>query len=162
MTHHGNVLGAVLCNPPYGTSGIRTLNRVKLAADILGFIDSQVANLFVLPSYRSNGLTQIGDSGAGWMAARPGLDLLLETSDAILLAYGVSAPVGAAKTFHSDQVRWLEEKINRRSLPVFGVGGQPRHPSRWQRYTHLNHPEMPFKSALSMCFAPMASGIDAS
>ena len=47
-------------NPPSQTSGQRTLARVEQARIVLGFERVVVANLFALPTYRSGGVSELG------------------------------------------------------------------------------------------------------
>ena len=76
----------------------------------------------------------------------------------MLLAYGTAEPSGEARAHHREQVRWLDEQIEERSLPTWWVGGAPRHPSRWQRYTWRELPGIEFRDALerSLCHVPRA------
>lgn len=122
-------------NPPSQTSGERTLARVEQARTILGFEKVVLANLFSLPTYRSGGVSELGQVPDGWLTARAGLQEALEDCSGVLLAYGVGEPVGAARTLHREQVKWLDAEIEQRALPTWWVGGAPRHPSRWQRFT---------------------------
>lgn len=137
-------------NPPSETSGQRTLARVEQARIILGFERAVMANLFALPTYRSGGVSELGQVPDGWLMARSELREALEDCSGVLLAHGVGAPVGAARRFHREQLIWLEAEIGRRGLPRWWVGGAPRHPSRWQRYTWRHYPDIDFLSALSL------------
>lgn len=134
-------------NPPT-TSGQRTLARAEQARLVLGFGDFDVANLFSLPTYRSGGVALAGTSASGWMEARPTLSEALDKASAVLLAYGITKPSGTAAKHHVEQVTWLEEQISQRALPVWSVGGAPRHPSRWHRYTYRAYPGIAFPDAL--------------
>lgn len=157
MTERGTLLG-VGSNPPSQTSGQRTVARVHQAATILGFETATIANLFVLPTYRRGGIADLGRTREGWLDARPHLVSGLDDCDGVLLAYGTQEPSGEARTHHRDQVRWLDEKIEDRALPTWWVGGAPRHPSRWQRYTWRELPGIEFREALerSSCQVPRA------
>jgi hypothetical protein len=66
----------------------------------------------------------------------------------VLLGYGVSRPPGVAGLHFQNQVVWLMEVLANSNLPIYAVGGAPRHPSRWQRWTSRTHPEAPFELAL--------------
>lgn len=138
----------VASNPPSQTSGQRTLARVQQAATILGFERAVVANLFALPTYRSGGISELGREPDGWIAARAALEGALGDCSGVLLAYGVVVPNGAAGEHHRAQTRWLDAEIKERVLPTWWVGGAPRHPSRWQRYTWRQSPTVPFPEAL--------------
>lgn len=138
---------AVLTNPPL-TDGRRTLNRVTLAARLLGFDRVVVANLFALPSHATGAITELGVSPHGWVTARSSLTDHLGSSDGVLLAFGVTAPSGPARDHFRSQVRWLIERTVSLGLPTWQVGDGPRHPSRWQRWTSRTHPDLGFPEAL--------------
>lgn len=135
-------------NPPSQTSGTRTLNRVELAREVLGFERVRLVNLFALPSYRSGGLTELGGRAEGWLEARPEIERGLAEADAVLLAYGATAPSGPARVHFREQVAWLNEQVEQHALPPWWVGGAPRHPSRWQRYTWRAYPDLAFRDGL--------------
>lgn len=82
----------------------------------------------------------------------------LEDASEVVLAYGVTEPTGPAKLHHRWQVQWLKEQIIQLGIPTWTVGGRPRHPSRWQRYTFDVHPEMAFRDALGKSFE--SGGVD--
>lgn len=65
-------LVAVLANPPT-TSSERTLARVRLAAEILGYPSCSVVNLVLEPTYRTGGLAQVGATRASNARASSGL-----------------------------------------------------------------------------------------
>lgn len=134
-------------NPPT-TGGQRTLARAEQARKVLDFACYEIANLFSLPTYRTTGVSTSGISPIGWLDARPSLVQALDRASAVVLAYGVSKPSGEAAKHHEAQVKWLDGEITERALPVWWVGGAPRHPSRWHRYTHRAHPEAAFLTAL--------------
>lgn len=138
---------AVLTNPPL-TDGRRTLNRVALAANLLGFDRVVVGNLFALPSHATGAITELGVSPHGWVTAKSHLTGHLASSDGVLLAFGVTAPSGPARDHFRSQVRWLIERTVLLGLPTWQVGDGPRHPSRWQRWTSRTHPDLGFPEAL--------------
>lgn len=142
----------VASNPPT-TSGQRTLARAEQAREILNFDRYEIANIFSQPTYRTSGVSDAGSSPDGWLDARVALMPALDQAAAVLLAYGVSKPAGAAGKHHDEQVAWLEAQVSKRSLAVWWVGGAPRHPSRWQRYTYRAHPEQDFQTALIRALA---------
>lgn len=135
-------------NPPSQTSGKRTLNRVEQARDILGFEEARLVNLFGGSSYRSGDVSVLGVEPAGWLAARGDLEAGLSSASAVLLAYGTNPPTGPARLHFRGQVDWLEGRIAALSLPSWWVGGAPRHPSRWQRYTWREFPDTSYAAAL--------------
>ncbi|RYF49420.1 MAG: hypothetical protein EOO27_33660 [Comamonadaceae bacterium] len=106
-----------------------------MARKILGFDEVRVSNLIGIPTYRSGGLSEVAAEQGTWLAYRSALSDALFEASAVLLAYGISPPTGPARHHFRQQVNWLEVEIKKLSLPVYWVGGAPRHPSRWQRYT---------------------------
>lgn len=154
MIEFGTLL-VVGSNPPAQTSGVRTLTRVEQAATLLGFERGVIANLFALPSYRSGGISELGQSPSGWLEARAPLISGLDDCQGVVLAYGTQEPKGEARAHHREQVRWLKDEIKHRELPTWCVGGAPRHPSRWHRHTWRESPGVEFsvalKASLSRC-----------
>lgn len=142
------VLLFVGLNPPL-TSGARTRSRVELARALLGFEAVEHGNLFALPTKNSTGLSTLGVSDDGWVSARAQLSQQLRRANGTLLGYGVQGPSGTAGRLFRAQAAWLEAELVLVGLPVWLVGGRPRHPSRWQRYTHRAHPGVPFDVALA-------------
>jgi hypothetical protein len=145
----GGTLLAVLSNPPT-TRGERTLGRVRLACDILGFDDFLVANLFSLPSRSTRQIAELGQTAAPWTAAREPIENQLCGADGVLLAYGLDSPPGAAGHWRHEQLNWLDSALRTHGQPTFWVGGEPRHPSRWQRCTSRRHPAIAFRDALAL------------
>lgn len=135
---------------PPATSGARTRARVNTARQLLGFATVDLVNLFAFTTHDATDLSVAGQQSDGWHAARPVLGAGLENADGVLLAYGVQLPTGLARTHFRSQVDWLERRLVEVDLPVWLVGGAPRHPSRWQRYTHRTAPELPFEQALHL------------
>lgn len=149
-----SALVAVLANPPL-TDGQRTLRRVELAAQLLGFSDYEVANLFAVPSHATGAIAVLGIEEKGWLEARLSLQDRLATAQGVLLAYGASAPTGRARAHFRQQVEWLDRCIASLDLPAWQVGDGPRHPSRWQRWTHRTYPEISFVDALRRSLVPV-------
>ncbi len=112
-------------------------------------------NLFALATYRSGAVATLGADADGWLEARGTLSAGLRQADGILLAYGVQEPSGPARTHHRAQVLWLADEVGPLGLQLWGVGGAPRHPSRWQRFTSREYPELPFSAALKRCLTPL-------
>ena len=56
-------------NPPI-TSGERTLRRVEVARELLGFQTVEVVNLLPLPTYWTTDLAEVGQTQEGWDQAR--------------------------------------------------------------------------------------------
>ncbi|MBH0116994.1 DUF1643 domain-containing protein [Salinibacterium sp. NG253] len=152
-------LAVVLSNPPT-TSGSRTLQRVELARQVLGYESVVTANLFSIATYRTTGISEAGADAAGWLGARPELATLLASADAVVLAYGCREPAGAARHHFRDQLSWLQGEMRRHSIPTWMLADRPRHPSRWHRHTHAAHPELPFAEALSLVLRPVDRAVD--
>ena len=57
------ILLTIASNPPLGTTGERTRARVALAARVLDCPEVRMANLFALPTYRTDGLSVLGATG---------------------------------------------------------------------------------------------------
>lgn len=83
-----------------------------------------------------------------WEAALRGLSSAIKRADAIVFAYGVTKPSGAAKLHYEHQFSWLDTFLARRGLPVWWFDGAPRHPARWQRYTYRELAGIAFPAAL--------------
>lgn len=152
-THGGSAGGLLVVigsNPPSTTSGARTLGRVEQAKSILGFREARLVNLFAYPTYRSGGVSTSGAAVEGWLEARVMLAEELPRADGALLAHGTQSPTGRARDHYRAQVSWLDGLIIELDLPSWWVGGAPRHPSRWQRYTHRQYSEASFGEALSL------------
>jgi hypothetical protein len=141
-------LVAVLAAPPRGTSGDRTRRRVTLAAQVLGCASAEIVNLIDLPTATVLDISVIGTAEAAWAASRRALADAVNRADMVLLGWGHSEPSGAARTHHRSQVAWVHQAIIMEDIPAWTVGGTPRHPSRWQRYTSRAHPGVEFRHAL--------------
>jgi hypothetical protein len=144
----GNLL-VILSNPPT-TSGNRTLQRVDGARAVLGYSTVVAANLFSIPTYRTSGISIVGEAVEGWEAARVLLSDALASADAVILAYGCQEPSGLARQHFRDQLAWLHEKIQERDLRTWMIDGRPRHPSRWHRHTYKQYPDLGFAEALPL------------
>lgn len=136
-------------NPPT-SSGVRTLARAEQACEVLGFDGFELENLFSKPTHRTGDISAVGGSVDYWLEARPALTASLDRATGVVLAHGVSKPSGPAAKHFTDQVIWITDEIVARELPVWRVGGAPRHPSRWHRYTYRTYPGIDFQEALSL------------
>lgn len=145
-SHKGTLLFVGL-NPPL-TSGMRTRGRVELARSLLGFDSIVHGNLFAFPTRDLAGVAAVGATEEGWLEARQQLVEQVARADAALLGFGVQSPSGNARRWFRAQVSWLEAELGKADTPVWEVGGAPRHPSRWQRYTHRTSSDRPFATAL--------------
>ena len=140
----------MICSNPAITSGLRTTNRAKKASLLLGFDTFAIGNLLDIPTYRTGDISEIAVDRVSWINSRANLSRLLAEASGVLLAYGVGKPAGPARAHFLDQVSWLSNQIKHRKLPVWAVGGEPRHPSRWQRFTYRSHPGVNFDTALEL------------
>lgn len=147
-------LAVVLSNPPT-TSGLRTLQRVELARQTLGYASVVVVNLFSIPTYRTGGISEVGAVEVGWLNARPELSEVLSSADAVVLGYGCQEPSGPARFHFRDQLAWLFAEIENNKLRSWMLDGRPRHPSRWHRHTHAAYPGLPFAEALVLALRPV-------
>lgn len=145
----GTHLVAILSNPPR-TTGDRTRARVELARKTLGFECVSLANIFSLATHSTGQISHLGREADGWLMARDALGSALQKADAVLLAYGSSLPIGDARKHHREQLSWLRAELSRIGVPLWQLGSQPYHPSRWQRWTSRHVPEMPFADALKV------------
>jgi len=126
------------------------MNRLELARTSLGLDELRVVNLFPTATYRTTDISSAGTDPRIWESARPSIQKAIADADAILLAYGVGEPNGPARAWYRSQLAWLELLITASAVPTFHVGGGPRHPSRWHRWTRLEFPEIPFEVALRL------------
>ena len=149
----GRTLTAVLACPPT-TSGVRTRNRLEQARRCLGFDTIEAVNLFSLAAYRTTDMSLVGNLEEPWLAARPSIESAIVKSDAVLLAYGVTEPAGQARAYHRAQLAWLNALLSGTTAAIYSVGCAPRHPSRWHRWTRVEHPGLPFELALSLTLRP--------
>lgn len=132
-------LVVVLASPPT-TSGVRTLNRVQDAADVLGAAEVVVTNLHAHAADDLPQLSAVAADSGGWLAARPELTAALASSDSVLAAWGLHQLSGRARGHHRDQLSWLAAQAAASGhVEAWCVGGQPRHPSRWHQYVSDRH-----------------------
>lgn len=147
---------AVLHNPPVGDGRI-TRSRTALAARILGHHSWGVVNVVVEKTQTSLEIGNL-DLQAEWGAVEwMQLNFELAKADEVLLAYGLSAPIGPSRSPFRRRLSALHEALEHHGVPVVTLGGKPRHPSRWQRYTHKTHPGVPFDRAIAMSLERPAS-----
>jgi len=144
----GGNLVAVLCNPPL-TSGARTLARLDLAKEVLGYESLSVANIFGIATRSSGEITAVGASAHGWEDARIELEEALAHASAALLAYGKTEPSGAARLHHRSQVSWVIDHLVTHGTPTWLLGEYPYHPSRWQRWRYRHAPDATMREALT-------------
>jgi hypothetical protein len=134
-------LGAILINPPLGDGGA-TLRHLEILRRILQCKTIKVANLLPAPTRSVIEITSAGELQESWQEARPSLLELLDSSNHIVLGWGLGGGFsGPARRHFASQVQWVERAIRRQTKPisVWTVGGQPRHPSRWHQYVSDVH-----------------------
>lgn len=148
------LLLAVLASPPKTTTGNRTSGRVKLAAELLGCQEVQIVNLLGTPTRDVCDIQSAGSMPGPWIDSRTSIQCLLPTADAVLFAWGCKSPIGSARIHQRRQVEWVKVQTKQQDLPEWTVGGCPRHPSRWQRYTHHAFPGVAFRDALRLALIP--------
>jgi len=155
-----SILVAVLSSPPL-TTGERTRARVDLARELLGFDDVVLVNLIRVATHSTGDLSQVGRDLGVWLEARPAIAEAVAVADAALLGYGCTPPIGPARQHFKAQENWLAGLLDRLGVEVIMVGGQPRHPSRWQRWTSRRYPDIAFSEALRLHFLQTNATSDA-
>lgn len=146
---------AVLATPPT-TTGARTFGRVRMARKILAYDYVVIVNLMAGATRSTRDIAAVGSEEAPWRAARASIEGAFGSADGVLLGYGVAEPCGPARYHFREQVAWLTEQIQVHGLTTHTVGGTPRHPSRWQRWTHSKCPDLAFEQALRESFVTVA------
>lgn len=154
---HSVGLTAVLFNPPL-SSGARTVTRVELAAKLLGHTEVTIANLFPLPTQSVLDVNTAGKDFSLWQAARVCLVECTADGRDVLLAYGCQEPVGEVRAHFRAQLAWLNDVLAHTGNRLWMVSDQPRHPSRWQRYTSRSYPGMQFENALKLSLRQVPAG----
>jgi len=139
---------AILATPPLTTSGARTRGRLHLATEILCSDVLAIANMIDVPTKDVLDITSVGSEPVPWTEARADLASQIAAADVVLLAWGIAEPAGPARDHYRAQVAWVNDVIGSRGIIPWTVGGMPRHPSRWQRYTARKQPGLPFSLAL--------------
>lgn len=118
-------------------NGVRTLQRVELAKDMLACDTYSVANLYpaILPD--SNALSSVTDDTI-WEIGKQSIAAEINRSDTedVLLGFGVQLPTGTQRQNYRRQVDWLAEFLQETGVRVWAFGGRPTHPSRWHRHVH--------------------------
>lgn len=137
----------VLLNPALG-GGARTLNRVAKLASHSRAENYRVVNLFETPTASTSELARLGEDELAWQGARAAILDSIRCSKSAILAYGVAAPPGAVMPVFNRQVDWLGTVLGENDVLAWQVGGAPRHPSRWQRYTSRFYSDLTFDQAL--------------
>jgi hypothetical protein len=154
MTVAEKVLLAILATPPE-TSGERTLKRLELAREILGFQRVAVVNVLDVPTFRTNGMTTAGADPEPWLESRPAISKGLDECHGVVLGYGVSEPSGPARGHYRDQIDWLWGELRGSESPIWSVELPPRHPSRWHRLTYKSAPGSVFADVLATVLLPV-------
>lgn len=139
LTPTSTTLAAILINPAE-RGGLRTLQRVQVAARLLGHGAGVVANLLTEPTRSVKEIRIAGQGGAGWLAARDELKLTIESSTEVLVGWGINRPSGLAGVHFLDQLSFVRSLVEASgSGLVWTVGGEARHPSRWHQYISDRH-----------------------
>lgn len=142
------LLAVLACLPT--TSGNRTRNRVALFAELFNFSSYEIVNLVDVTAYRTDGLNTLAVDSKLWTKQRKRLKEEMSSADACLFAFGVTKPTGQAGKEFAKQVEWLNQEVHASGIDLYRVGDAPRHPSRWQRLTAKDYPEVPFADALGL------------
>lgn len=145
---------AVLASPPLATTGDRTRARLRLAANLLSYDQIEIVNLIDTATASVIEISTVGADADPWLRARTSIEDAIHRADAVLLGWGQSQPGGSARRHHRRQIEWLGAHVRARAVPAWTVGGTPRHPSRWQRYTHRAFPGVEFGEALRQALRP--------
>ena len=148
-SRHGGHLLAILASPPLDTSGERTLKRIAVAAEIVGCSTFEVQNLLAHRTSSVLDIPWVGASPEGWLKARTEIRSRFKVADSVLYGWGCTEPARLARQHHRAQVAWIVSLTDEHGLDPWTVGGLPRHPSRWQRYTSRTFPKADFREALS-------------
>ena len=154
MSAPEKVLLAILATPPE-TSGERTLKRLDLAREILGFHRVAVVNVLNIPTFRTGGMATAGAAPEPWIESRPAISNALDECHGVVLGYGVSEPSGPARGHYRNQIDWLWGELRGRASPIWSVENPPRHPSRWHRLTYKSAPGLVFADVLATVLLPV-------
>lgn len=141
------VLLAILATPPE-TSGERTLKRLELARQLLGFREVRVVNVLNVATFRTNGMSTVGKEPEPWLQSRLAIFNGIAECDGVVLGYGVSEPSGTARGHYRNQMEWLWGQLDVLAAPIWSVELPPRHPSRWHRLTSKTSPGSDFQTML--------------
>lgn len=158
MTH----LVAILLNPSLGP-GRLTLNRVSLGAHLLGHDSFAVVNLFGQATHNSQGIKAHSDISHELEVQREVISSSIAGCDEVLLGYGRSAPPQVLRSYYAEQIQHVQAQVHAKKRDAVSVGGEPWHPSRWQRYTYRAYPGIAFEQALGLSFVRIAAdktGVD--
>lgn len=134
----GRNLIAVLHSLPMG-SGVRTLNRVDIARQVLGLDSFSIVNLYPARLPSSGGTSA---EPAIWQAGRADIEAEFNREDSadVLLGYGVQSPSGPSRPLYAAQLEWLDDHLSATGLRAWTFGERPSHPSRWQRVAFRHAP----------------------
>ena len=141
------MLLAILATPPE-TSGVRTLKRLDLARELLGFDRVRIVNVLDVATFRTGGMAAAGLDPEPWIQSRPAIMDGLKSAHGIVLGYGVGEPSGPARVHFRNQIAWLWDELGEMRTPIWSVELPPRHPSRWHRLTHKAAPGLAFGEVL--------------
>lgn len=121
-----------------------------MACDILQIDGLVIANLLDIPMYRTGELSILGRDPDLWLQSRSAIAAAVTTADSVLFGYGCTQPSGVARYHFRAQTSWVSGLAAGLGLSPVMVGGEPRHPSRWQRWTSRRYPGLDFRAALRL------------
>jgi hypothetical protein len=128
-------LAVVLLNPVPHDRPTVTARNVELAQRVLGYERITRVNLSPVPAPDLAALSLCAAAPDSWRAHRPMLRQALWSCDALLFAWGVTYPTGAARAWAQEQLAYVHGQARLAGhTEAFLLDGRPRHPSRWQQY----------------------------
>lgn len=127
-------LGDLLLNPPL-VGGDRTIRHLRVAAELLGCDNVEIANLFAIATRDVTAINDVGRSIDGWKAAQFHLHRLIAASDQLIAGWGISGLTGPVERHRQAQVDFVRAcALDIGKDHIWTVNGEPRHPSRWHQY----------------------------
>ena len=152
------VLGALLLNPPLMGGG-RTLNHLRVAADLLECDHIEIANLFSIATRDVVEMNQISKLVVGWEKARPRLSEVIGGADQLLAGWGVSGITGESARHRNRQLAYIREvALAAGHDRYWTLNGETRHPSRWHQYVSNRHGRVSgasFRDKLAQILTPV-------
>jgi hypothetical protein len=129
----------LLASPPV-TAGQRTLSRLAALPKVISGCSVSTANLCGTHAMDLPSLSVVAATPEPWLQARENITDALEDCDEVMAAWGLCSLSGMARQHRKTQLHWLLEVATHNGhRQVLGVGGQPRHPSRWHQYVSDVH-----------------------
>lgn len=133
-------LVAILHSIP-AKSGAITRGRVESVCDFFDCDNYVIVNLYAAELSNSKSL-DAETSELGWWAGRREIERELrgQSTQAVLLGYGVQPPSGVQRAFYRKQLAWLADALSDTNHLPWTYGDRPVHPSRWQRVAYRYRP----------------------